>query len=75
MSERYITDRFLPDKAIDLVDESASKVRLRSYTTPPEIKEIENRLKEVTEEKAAAISSQNFEKAAQLRDEIREMEG
>ncbi len=73
MSARYITDRFLPDKAIDLVDEAASKVRLRSYTTPPEIKEIENRLKEVTEEKAAAISAQNFEKAAKLRDKEKEL--
>ena len=73
MSARYITDRFLPDKAIDLVDEAASKVRLRSYTTPPEIKEIENRLKEVTEEKAAAISAQNFETAAKLRDNEKEL--
>ena len=73
MSSRYITDRFLPDKAIDLIDEAASKVRLRSYTTPPEIKETENRLKEVTEEKAAAISGQNFEKAAKLRDREKEL--
>ena len=73
MSSRYITDRYLPDKAIDLVDEAASKVRLSTYTTPPEIKEIENRLKEVTEEKAAAISSQNFEKAAKLRDREKEL--
>lgn len=73
MSARYITDRFLPDKAIDLVDEAASKVRLRSYTTPPEIKETENLLKEVTEEKAAAISAQNFEAAAKLRDREKEL--
>ena len=73
MSSRYITDRFLPDKAIDLVDEAASKVRLRSYTTPPEIKATENRLKEVTEEKAAAISAQNFESAARLRDKEKEL--
>ena len=73
MSARYITDRFLPDKAIDLVDEAASKVRLRSYTTPPEIKEIETKLKEVTEEKAAAISAQNFETAAKLRDKEKEL--
>ena len=73
MSGRYITDRFLPDKAIDLIDEAASKVRLRSYTTPPEIKEIEAKLKEVTEEKAAAISAQNFETAAKLRDREKEL--
>ena len=73
MSARYITDRFLPDKAIDLVDEAASKVRLRSYTTPPEIKETETKLREVTEEKAAAINSQNFEKAAKLRDKEKEL--
>ena len=68
MSSRYITDRFLPDKAIALVDEAASKVRLRSYTAPPEVKEIEDDLKHINEEKAAAIDRQDFEKAAALRD-------
>ncbi|WP_226038403.1 ATP-dependent protease ATP-binding subunit ClpC [Aquibacillus saliphilus] len=67
-SDRYITDRFLPDKAIDLVDESASKVRLRSYTAPPNLKELEQHLEEVRKEKDAAVQSQEFEKAASLRD-------
>ncbi|MEE1137562.1 MAG: ATP-dependent Clp protease ATP-binding subunit, partial [Acutalibacteraceae bacterium] len=68
MSSRYISDRFLPDKAIDLIDEAASKVRLSSYTTPPEIKKMEDELKEITEEKASAINNQDFELAAKLRD-------
>lgn len=73
MSSRYISDRFLPDKAIDLVDEAASKVRLRSYTTPPEIKDIEDEIKRINEEKASAISSQDFETAAALRDKEKEL--
>ncbi|MGN1418358.1 MAG: ATP-dependent Clp protease ATP-binding subunit, partial [Acutalibacteraceae bacterium] len=73
MSSRYITDRFLPDKAIDLIDEAASKVRLRSYTAPPEIKDIEEEIKRVNEEKAAAINSQDFESAASLRDREKEL--
>ncbi|MFC4405039.1 ATP-dependent protease ATP-binding subunit ClpC [Gracilibacillus xinjiangensis] len=68
LSDRYITDRFLPDKAIDLIDEAGSKVRLRSYTTPPNLKELEQRLEEVKKEKDAAVQSQEFEKAAALRD-------
>ena len=68
LSDRYITDRFLPDKAIDLIDEAASKVRLRSYTTPPNLKELEVKLEEVRKEKDAAVQSQEFEKAASLRD-------
>lgn len=68
LSDRYITDRFLPDKAIDLIDEAASKVRLRSYTTPPNLKELEQNLEEVRKEKDAAVQSQEFEKAAALRD-------
>ncbi|WP_066189124.1 MULTISPECIES: ATP-dependent protease ATP-binding subunit ClpC [Gracilibacillus] len=67
-SDRYITDRFLPDKAIDLIDEAASKVRLRSYTTPPNLKGLEQQLEEVRKEKDAAVQSQEFEKAASLRD-------
>jgi ATP-dependent Clp protease ATP-binding subunit ClpC len=67
-SDRYISDRFLPDKAIDLIDEAGSKVRLRSYTTPPNLKELEVRLEEVRKEKDAAVQSQEFEKAASLRD-------
>jgi len=68
LSDRYISDRFLPDKAIDLIDEAASKVRLRSYTTPPNLKELEQNLEEVKKEKDAAVQSQEFEKAAALRD-------
>lgn len=68
LSDRYISDRFLPDKAIDLIDEAGSKVRLRSYTTPPNLKELEVKLDEVRKEKDAAVQSQEFEKAASLRD-------
>ena len=68
MSDRYITDRFLPDKAIDVIDEAGSKVRLRSFTTPPNLKELEVKLEEVRKEKDAAVQSQEFEKAASLRD-------
>ncbi len=69
MSSRYIGDRYLPDKAIDLVDEAASKVRLRAFTTPPELKELEDKIKSIGEEMASAVNSQDFEHAAQLRDE------
>ena len=69
LSDRYITDRFLPDKAIDLVDEAASKVRLQSFTVPPNLKELEARLEEVRKEKDAAVQSQEFEEAAALRDQ------
>ena len=69
LSSRYIGDRFLPDKAIDLVDEAASKVRLRAYTTPDELKDIEEKIKEIKGEKENAVANQDFERAAQLRDE------
>src|SRR5699024_10207006 len=68
LSDRYISERFLPDKAIDLIDEAGSKVRLRSYTIPPSLKELEQKLEEVRKEKDAAVQSQEFEKAASLRD-------
>ncbi|MGB9846254.1 MAG: Clp protease N-terminal domain-containing protein, partial [Desulfotomaculales bacterium] len=68
LSDRYITDRFLPDKAIDLIDEASSRVRLQAFTAPPHIKEMEKRLEEITTEKEAAVNNQEFEKAAQLRD-------
>ena len=68
LSDRYITDRFLPDKAIDLIDEACSKVRLRSFTAPPKLKELEQKLEEIRKEKDAAVQSQEFEKAASLRD-------
>jgi ATP-dependent Clp protease ATP-binding subunit ClpC len=68
LSDRYIPDRFLPDKAIDLIDEASSKVRLRTYTVPPNLKQLESRLEDVRKEKDAAVQSQEFEKAASLRD-------
>lgn len=68
LSDRYISDRFLPDKAIDVIDEAGSKVRLRSFTTPPNLKELEVKLDGVRKEKDAAVQSQEFEKAASLRD-------
>lgn len=68
LSDRYITDRFLPDKAIDLIDEASSKVRLHSYTVPPSLKQLESKLEDIRKEKDAAVQSQEFEKAASLRD-------
>ncbi len=73
LSDRYISDRFLPDKAIDLIDEASSRVRLRSYTVPPSLKELENKLEEIRKEKDAAVQSQEFEKAANLRDSEQKM--
>ena len=69
LSNRYISDRFLPDKAIDLMDEAASRVRIQSLTTPPDMKELEQKLESLRQEKEEAVNNQNFEKAAQLRDE------
>ena len=69
LSARYIADRFLPDKAIDLVDEAASRVRLRAYTVPDSLQDLENKIKDLEKEKSAAINEQNFERAAKLRDE------
>jgi len=69
MSARYIGDRYLPDKAIDLVDEAASRVRLQAFTAPPDLKALEDRMKALGEEKAAAVNAQEFERAASMRDE------
>lgn len=69
LSNRYITDRFLPDKAIDLIDEAASRVRLRTTITPPDLKELEDKVNQLQQEKEAAIKNEEFEKAAKLRDE------
>ncbi len=74
LSERYITDRFLPDKAIDLMDEAASKKRLGALTAPDNVKSLEKEMEEIRKEKEEAVISQNFEKAAQLRDREREIE-
>ncbi len=69
MSSRYIGDRYLPDKAIDLVDEAASRVRLKAFTAPPDLKELEEKVKSLGEEMQSAINSQDFERAASIRDE------
>ncbi|MBQ2848232.1 MAG: ATP-dependent Clp protease ATP-binding subunit [Clostridia bacterium] len=69
MSSRYIGDRYLPDKAIDLVDEAASRVRLKAFTAPPDLKALENKLKSLNEEMESAVNSQDFERAAEIRDE------
>jgi len=67
LASRYITDRFLPDKAIDLLDEASSKVRLRQYTAPPNIKELNNQIAELDHEKESAIKTEEFEKAGTLK--------
>ena len=69
LSRRYIADRFLPDKAIDLVDEAASRLRISAHTSPPDLRELEDRMKTVSREKEEAINAQDFETAARLRDE------
>ena len=74
MSSRYITDRYLPDKAIDLMDEAASKVRLKAYTPPPDLKELEDEIKRLGEEKESAVNEQDFERAARLRDKAKEVQ-
>ena len=74
MSTRYINDRFLPDKAIDLIDEAASKIKLRSFTRPDKIKKLEDKINELKEQKEEAVRMQNFEKAAQLRDKVKSEE-
>ncbi|BAS29121.1 ATP-dependent Clp protease ATP-binding subunit [Limnochorda pilosa] len=73
LSDRYVTDRFLPDKAIDLVDEAASKVRLQGLVQPPELKQLEEEIEETRVEKEAAIKNEEFEKAASLRDKEQKM--
>jgi len=75
LADRYISDRFLPDKAIDLMDEAASRVRIHSFTAPPDVKAQEKRLDEIQNEKKEAIAHQDFEKAASLRDQERALRG
>ncbi len=72
LSDRYISDRFLPDKAIDLLDEAASRLRIMTYTTPPDMKQLDDKLAEIRKAKDEAVNNQNFEKAAELRDRERE---
>ena len=74
LSDRYISDRFLPDKAIDLMDEAGSKVRLSGLVAPPELKELEARIEEIRIEKEAAIKNEKFEEAAALRDDEQRLE-
>lgn len=69
LSTRYIMDRFLPDKAIDLIDEAASKVRISMFTSPPQVKDLEDKLEKLSQEKEEAVTHQQFERAAQLRDD------
>ena len=71
LSIRYVNDRYLPDKAIDLIDEAASKVKMQSYTKPDSIRKLEEEIEKVNKEKDEAIATQNFEKAAKLRDKQR----
>lgn len=73
LSSRYITDRFLPDKAIDLIDEAASMIRINSYVAPDGLKDLEEKLEELSQEKEEAINTQNFEKAAEIRDQERKI--
>ncbi len=73
LSIRYINDRFLPDKAIDLIDEAASKLKMKTYTRPKKLKELEEKITQIENEKEEAILVQDFEKAALLRDEIQEL--
>ena len=74
MSARYIADRYLPDKAIDLIDEAASRVRLKAFTAPPNLKEMELEIKRLKDEKASAVRSQDYENAAKIRDKENELQ-
>ena len=73
MSTRYINDRFLPDKAIDLIDEAASRAKLKTYTEPDSLKELEEQIEEMQKDKEEAVRTQKFEKAADLRDKEKEL--
>ena len=73
LADRYINDRFLPDKAIDLIDEAGARLRIRRMTAPPELREIDDRIAEVKREKESAIDDQDFERAAALRDDERRL--
>jgi ATP-dependent Clp protease ATP-binding subunit ClpC len=73
LSDRYISDRYLPDKAIDLIDEAGSRMRIRRMTAPPDVREVDDRIAEVRMQKESAIDSQDFERAASLRDDERQL--
>src|SRR5437016_5962453 len=69
LSDRYISGRYLPDKAIDVIDEAGARIRLKAMTRPPDLKEIDSQIEQLNQEKEAAVAEQDFEKAAQLRDQ------
>jgi ATP-dependent Clp protease ATP-binding subunit ClpC len=69
LADRYINDRFLPDKAIDLIDEAGARLRIRRMTAPPDLREYDEKISQVRRQKEAAIDGQDFEKAARLRDD------
>jgi ATP-dependent Clp protease ATP-binding subunit ClpC len=73
LADRYISDRFLPDKAIDLIDESGSRLRIRSMTTPPDLAEVDTKIEDMRKQKESAIDAQDFERAAALRDEEKKL--
>ena len=75
LADRYISDRFLPDKAIDLIDEAGARMRIRRMTAPPDLREFDERIAEVRREKESAIDAQDFEKAASLRDKEKTLQG
>ena len=70
LSDRYITDRFLPDKAIDLIDQAGARVRLRTKTPGRDVRDLERRVEELQREKDEAVASEEYERASQLRDQI-----
>src|SRR5207342_2623294 len=73
LADRYVSDRFLPDKAIDLIDEAGSRMRIRRMTAPPGLREFGEKIADVRREKESAIDSQDFEKAAALRDDEKQL--
>src|SRR5205823_8388580 len=75
LADRYINDRFLPDKAIDLIDEAGARMRIRRMTAPPDLREFDEKIADARREKESAIDAQDFEKAARLRDQERQMLG
>src|SRR5690606_34842782 len=73
LADRYISDRYLPDKAIDLIDEAGARMRIRRMTAPPDLREFDEKIAQVRREKETAIDAQDFERAAQLRDQEKQL--
>src|SRR5207237_2367919 len=73
LADRYISDRFLPDKAIDLIDEAGSRMQIRRMTAPPDLREFDEKIADVRREKESTVDSQDFEKAAALRDQEKQL--